>query len=313
MKKTLLNLSFCFVLVFSNCGGKGGEKKEEGKKESTNEKVDEKVNEKATNKGSETDEPAEKGSTDESKAVVTAKSGLAMREEPESTSKLVTLLPTNAIVNIAEKGASVTLKGKKSNWYKVKYGKKEGWAFGAYLRMGDNLKATSNASAATEGDDATKTSFNDVLQKGLVTANSGLTLRSSGNSSGKAVTVAPKNSEVGITQFGENTDVVNGLEGVWCKVRYGTKEGYVFSAYLCLSTASVTAKSGLSIRENPMTDQKLIKVIPFGKEVYLLPPTNYDEPDNVFQNEMGETWYKVRYGKYEGWASAEFLSMDLGC
>lgn len=310
MKKTLLNLSLCGALLLANCGGKEGEKKEADKKETTEKAADKKDEPAGKEEGNKEEGNAKEG---ESKAVVTAKSGLAMRENPESKAKLVTLLPTNAIVNIVEKGESATLKGKKSNWYKVQYGKKEGWAFGAYLRLGDDVKATSNASVATEGDDVTKTSFDDVLQKGLVTAKSGLTLRNSGSATGKPVTVAPKNAEVGITEFGENTDVVNGLEGVWCKVRYGSKEGYVFSAYLCLSTATVTAKSGLSIRENPMTDQKLIKVIPFGKEVYLLPPTNFDEPDNIFQNEMGETWYKVRYGKFEGWASGEFLAMDMGC
>jgi uncharacterized protein YgiM (DUF1202 family) len=307
MRKNLLSIGVCLAIALSSCGGGA---KEEKKTDAS--KDDKKTEQTDKPEGEPKDKGESNAKSDESKAVVIAKSGLSMREEPESTSKMVTLLPANALVSIVEKGSEVTIKGKKAPWYKVKYGKKEGWAFGAYLRMGESVKATADAKAETAGDDATtQTSFDDVLQKGLVVANSGLTLRKEPNAKSASVIVAPKNAEVGITEFGADAETINGLDGVWYKVRYGKKEGYVFSAYLCISMATVNAKSGLTLRDQPDKKAKAITVIPSGKSVYMLPPP--EGADGFVEDANGGVWYKVRYGKYEGWAFAEFLDVDMGC
>ncbi|NJL14062.1 MAG: SH3 domain-containing protein [Microscillaceae bacterium] len=250
----------------------------------------------------------------DNKAVVIARSGLSLRREPDGKSKLVTMLPTNAIVQIVEEGPEATIKGKKGTWYRVNFGDKEGFAFGAYLRKGTRLKATSDASAQTEGGGKEETDFSDVIQKGLITAKSGLTLRKAPSIKSEKITVIPSNEEVGVLEFMEDYKEIDGMYGVWCRVRYGRKEGFLFSAFINLSTVAVIAPSGLTLRESPSRNAKKLTVIPNGKEVYLLPPTDPNEelPDNLYSDEEG-TWYKVRFGKKEGWAFGEFLAIDMGC
>lgn len=311
-----MSVTLCLAITFASCGGK-----EEKKEKTNNDKT-----EKATEKTAKADEPEpandkpEKNTEEpqQEKAVVIAKSGLSLRAEASGKSKLVKLLPTNSIVNILEKGEMATINGKRSPWYRVQYGKYEGYAFGGFLKMGGKLIATTDASVETAGDGrGESTSFGDVLQKGLITAPSGLTLRKSPSQKGASITVIPQNQEVGVLEFLEESMDIDGMQGVWCKVRYGRKEGYLFSAFINFSTATITAKSGLTLRERGSKDSPKITVIPSGKTVYLMPPVINDAgemlDDSFYTDEDGVTWYKVRYGKYEGWASGEYLAMEAGC
>jgi uncharacterized protein YraI len=302
MKKLFLIPVLISSLVFYQCGEKKGQKNET--------KTDDKKTEK-NESGEKSSQGENNNDKDAKEAVVVAKSGLSLRESASPTAKMITLLPSNAVVSVLEKGEEVTLKGKKSNWYKVKYGKSEGFAFGAYLNLGRKLKATNTATAKTASEGGEKTDFTGVAQKALVTANSGLVMRAKPNKSGKQIVTVPKNAEVGVLEFTENFETINNLAGSWCKVRYGKNEGYLFSAYLNFSTASILAKSGLTLRKEPTKDGTKITVIPSNAEVYLL---NDDEFMPITAtDENGGVWYKVRYGNKEGWAFGEFIDMHLGC
>ncbi len=318
MNKRFMSVALCLAITFTNCGGKEGK---EEKKEATNEKT-----EKTAEKTAKTEEPTKDNEKAEDapeevqqeKAVVIAKSGLSLREEPNGKSKLIKLLPTNTIVNVLEKGENATINGKKSAWYKVLYGKYEGYAFGGYLKMGTKLAATTDANVETAGDGkGESTSFSDVLQKGLITAPSGLTLRKTPSAKGASITVIPKNQEVGVLEFLNEMSEIDGMQGTWCKVRYGRKEGYLFSPFINFSTATISAKSGLTLRETAGKEGAKLTVIPSGKTVYLLPPTVNDAgemlEDCFYEDNEGNTWYKVRYGKFEGWASGQYLEMETGC
>ncbi|GAB4410107.1 MAG: hypothetical protein OHK0053_36910 [Microscillaceae bacterium] len=308
MKNFILNFWFPLWLLFlASCGG--------GKDQTATAENATETSEPSAPKDEGESESEESIPPDpNSKAVVIAKSGLSLRQEPDGKSKLVTMLPTNAIVQIVDEGPEATIKGKKGVWYRVHFGDKEGFAFGAYLRKGTHLEATNDASAQTEGGGKEETDFSDVIQKGLITAKSGLTLRKAPSIKSEKITVIPSNEEVGVLEFMEDPKEIDGIEGVWCRVRYGRKEGFLFSPFINLSTAAVIAPSGLTLRESPSKNAKKLTVIPNGKDVYLLPPTDPNEefPDNLYSGEEG-TWYKVRFGQKEGWAFGEFLAMDMGC
>jgi uncharacterized protein YraI len=306
----VLTSALCLALLLSGC------KKESKESEKASEKTESNQTSGETTKEDSSSGNEEKDATDDDKAVVVAKTGLSLRVKPSGKSKLVTLLPTNTIVKILEEGEEATIKGKTASWYKVKFGKKEGWAFGAYLKKGAKVEATNDADAETEGAGGTETDLSSVIQKGLITAPSGLTLRKAPTPRSEKITVIPQNEEVGILEYMDDSKEIDGMYGVWCRVRYGKKEGFLFSPYINLSTATITAKSGLTLRIEPSKESEKIKVIPFGKEVYLMPPTdpNMENPDNVYTDENGGVWYKVRYGKDEGWAFGEFLEIVTeGC
>jgi uncharacterized protein YgiM (DUF1202 family) len=167
------------------------------------------------------------------------------------------------------------------------------------------LQATSDTKTNT-AENEHNTDLDGAIQKALINAKSGLTLRKKPSIKADAITNIPNKEEVAILEFLEKYSTIEGKDGNWCKVRFKDKEGYIFSPYLNFSTATVVAKSGLTLRKSPDKTGDKITVIPNDKEVYIL------DEDAVINEETGEVWYKVRYGKKEGYASAEFLQI-IGC
>lgn len=306
MKKILVMISVVAILsnTLSSCGGKTDKAKEENKtSELSSDKSADKSSEKKEDNSSKVD--VEETTNEAKTAVVTAKSGLTMRTKPSMKSKIIDLIPANGVVEILEKGEAITLKGKESNWYKVRFDDEEGYCFGGYLRMGNKLEATSNTKTNTSENDH-HTNMDGGLQKALISAESGLTLREKPSQKGASIMTIPNKEEVVILEFLEKSSTISGKTGNWCKVRFKNKEGYIFSPYLNFSTATVSAKSGLTLREEPSKEGKKITVIPFDKEVYLL------AEDPIVDEQTGTTWFKVIYGNKEGYASAEFLEI-YGC
>ncbi len=313
MKLKHLSIFALSIMLLSNCGEKAGKKeaeKTDEKSEKTEKKSDENVSQKS-------DEKEEKKSEETNKAVVTAKNGLSLRESSDRKSKLVTVLPSSAIVEIVEKGTEeMSIGSKKAPFHKVKYGKYEGYAFAAYLKTGQKIEVSNNANAKTATENTEKTDFSSVIQKGLVVAKSGLTLREKPDAKSKSLGIIPKNQEIGVIEFLDKFVEIGGISGDWCKVRYGKKEGYLFSGFINFSIAKVKAKSGLKLRKDPNTDGEQITVIPSGADVYMIfTPATDDNAENtdVIDDGTGHLWYKVRYGKYEGYAYGEFLEIEAGC
>ncbi|MCS6820955.1 MAG: SH3 domain-containing protein [Microscillaceae bacterium] len=311
MKKELLALASASLLLMTACGSGGNRNNN-----NTNNQPPINAEQKAQSKEgdaeageSKADKTSSEGNNKD--AVVTAKSGLSLRKSPDFKAKLITVLPANAVVEVIEKDKADELKGKKGNWYKVEYGKYQGYAFGAYLKMGHKLEATNdtkiNTASEAEGGNNVKTNFGDAIQKALVNAKSGLTMRKEPKQSGQKIVTIPRNAEVAILEYTDNFETINDLGGSWCKVRYGKNEGYIFSAYLNFSTASINAKSGLVLRKEPNKNGQRITIIPSNAEVYLI--LNDDFVNITATDESGNIWYKVRYGNFEGWASGQFLNL----
>lgn len=315
MKLKYLSTLIIASMLLSNCGGKSEEKGKDKKSETKSEEK----SEKSENPSSSTEEKSEeqsekKSSSEEEKAVVIAKSGLSLRETSDRKSKLITVLPTNAVVEIVEKGTEdVKIGSKKAPFHKVKYSKYEGYVFGAYLKMGGKIEGSNNADAKTANTNTEATNFGDVIQKGLVIAKSGLTLREQPNTKSKSITVIARNQEIGVLKFLDESVEIKGVYGSWCQVRYGKKEGYLFSGYINFSMAKVSAKSGLKLRKEPSKDSEQITVIPSGADVYLIVTPEGEENTDVVDDGQGHLWYKVRYGKFEGYAYGQFLEIEAGC
>lgn len=66
-------------------------------------------------------------------AIVTATSGLYMRDQPARTGKQLDLISASAEVEVLEIGPEETIDGITAPWKRIKLEKKEGWVFGAYL------------------------------------------------------------------------------------------------------------------------------------------------------------------------------------
>lgn len=84
---------------------------------------------------------------------IDAKVGLNMRLKPSTKSKVVVMIPSNKLVEIIEKHKEkVVIGGKKGRWVKVKYGKKTGWVFDAYLRLARGESRTGEWNLRLRGD-----------------------------------------------------------------------------------------------------------------------------------------------------------------
>lgn len=74
--------------------------------------------------------------SNDTKAIITSKSGLNIRSEPKITSKIVGYIPYNTRIDILdENGPEVVLYNIKSKWYKIKFNTKIGWAFGGFIKF----------------------------------------------------------------------------------------------------------------------------------------------------------------------------------
>ncbi len=86
-----------------------------------------------------------KGNTDKSpsrppdtNAYVTAEHGLRLRTEPNDTAAILLSIPSGGYVEVlAEDGPEQTITGQTANWYKVKFGKEIGWAWGGLIKRID--------------------------------------------------------------------------------------------------------------------------------------------------------------------------------
>lgn len=67
------------------------------------------------------------------KMYVVAASGLRLRDKESVSGNLLATIPYGAEVEFVSKGKAEKIDDKYNNWYKIKWEKKTGWAFGAFL------------------------------------------------------------------------------------------------------------------------------------------------------------------------------------
>ncbi len=84
-------------------------------------------------------------------AIITAASGLSMREKPARTAKLIVKLRQGTKVEIIDKnGPAEQIEGKRSNWFKVNSSGQTGWVFGGFLQENQARPITSKPETAAK-------------------------------------------------------------------------------------------------------------------------------------------------------------------
>lgn len=214
------------------------------------------------------------------------------------------------VVTVVKKGKEVSYISKSGSWYKVKHGGKTGYVSSKYLTKVAPPKKATPKPKATPKATATATKYK---------TSANLNMRTGASTKYKKVTTIPKGKEVSYVS----------KSGSWYKVRYGSKSGYVSSAYLKkVSTAkpapkpvakpapkpvakpkpvvknpatpkAVTATkyyttADLNMRTGASTKYKKVTTVPKGKAV-------------TYVSKSG-TWYKVQYGGKSGYVSSSYLS-----
>ena len=159
------------------------------------------------------------------------------------------------------KNSTVTVLSTSNGWSKVTYGSKTGYAYAAYL-----------------------TSLNS--SKFVVTY--GVNLRTGPSTSYSIIQLIPKGSTV---------DVIS-TTSKWSKVKYNTKTGYVWSAYISPVNSGVSepyyTSSRLNLRSGPSTNYSILLTMPKGASVSV--------------KSIANNWAKVTYSGRTGYASMSYLS-----
>ncbi|OCA84656.1 SH3 domain-containing protein [Bacillus sp. FJAT-27986] len=180
------------------------------------------------------------------------------------------------------KGAKIITSYRIGDWYKTTYGGKTG-----YINMSKFSKTVTSSS----------TSFTDTMFK--TTAN--LNLRKTASTSGEKLDTIPKNTIVTATA----------KSGIWYKVSYNGKTGWVSGTYLAAyssssnNTGSSPSGSGvteniylpiakLNIRASDSTTSAKVGSIP-----------KYTQVKSTYKTSKG--WYRVTYGGVTGYVSGDYL------
>lgn len=191
------------------------------------------------------------------------------------------------LVNIP-KGKTVTYVSKSGTWSKVKYGSKTGFVSTKYLKKVE-AKAPVKAPATPKASAPAPVTY---------TTTDNLNMRSGASTKHKVLVNIPK---------GKTVTYVS-KSGTWFKVKYGTKTGYVSSAYLKKVAVKApvapkapvtkyetvyTTTESLNLRAGTSLTQKVLLTIPKGKTVKFLKKSG--------------TWSQVTYGGKTGYVSTKYL------
>ena len=116
-------------------------------------------------------------------------------------------------------------------------------------------------------------------------------------------------SIIGSLKHGEKITVTD-ENNMWCKLTYNGKTGYISSSFVkneAVSTSpsqpvqpsqkigTVTAASGLNVREGPGTDYKILGRLANGAVI-------------VITGQSG-SWYKIIFGAKEAWVISDFVKV----
>ncbi|MBK3493510.1 SH3 domain-containing protein [Viridibacillus sp. YIM B01967] len=186
----------------------------------------------------------------------TATAKLSLRSKASTKGEILLTIP---------KGKSVSYISKTGSWYKVKYGTKTGYVTTSYIKVTTKTMAVSTFTA---------TNYQTIAK---------VNLRSSSSTKGRTLLSIPKGKTVKATA----------KSGVWYKVTYGGKTGWVsssyvkeYDAYKKTATTNYLTEKTASLRITPSTKKA---------QVYSIPANNTFTSTQSVVNSKGETWYRVSY------------------
>jgi len=223
------------------------------------------------------DDPAQTPSlgAGEIEAIVkTAQTSLNLREQPNTSSRILTTLP---------RGESIVVTNRGTEWCAVRYGGMNGYVMTQYLSFpADQTVTTQPTVYAT-----------------VNTASGALNMRTQATTGSSIVLQIPRLARVGVLEKDDR----------WCRVTYNGSVGYVMASYLAFegdvpedpgqqaepAYAKVTTASGsLNMRERPSTDAKVLTTIPRGTGVAVINRAN--------------GWSQVAYNNLTGYVMEKFLT-----
>jgi uncharacterized protein YraI len=102
--------------------------------------------------------------------------------------------------------------------------------FYIFIQCDGKNSSTQDQKSAEVG--ALETSKEDLDRTRWIIAASGLRMRKGPGSEYDCISLIPYAQKVLLIEEGKDSDIIDGVEGKWCKVRWDNKEGWVFSAYL---------------------------------------------------------------------------------
>jgi len=241
-------------------------------------------------------------------AIVLPESGLNLRTQPSRSSAVIMTLPQGTMLSVTgdERGGMTP----------VSLGGLDGYVATEYVFVATHEQL--NPVTPTPAPTAAPVPTAVPHQTAIVTANSGLKLRTQPNTGSHTLTTMLAGERVTVTG-----DAVSGFY----PVRYGELEGYASAAYLRLEnqalipaptpvptsaptavptqvpqasqivagrTASVTAQSGVNLRADSSTYSDVVATLGYGVDV-------------IVTGNMVSGFYPVRVGTLSGYVSADYL------
>lgn len=224
-----------------------------------------------------------------------ASSMLNVRESRSLSARVLTRLPMGEVVMVTQWGAE---------WCAVEARGVSGYCATAYLRFNEQTTPPQDGDSGSQEGTTTE-------MMAIVLPSDGLNLRAAASRTSSVIMTLPQGTMLSVA--GEEQ---NGM----LPVMLGSVKGYVASEYVyvteeVLSTpaptatpaptqspqaarmATVTAYSGLKLRQSPDMSAATLSTMPYGAVV-----ATYGEEVNGF--------YAVTYGGVSGYASAQYLSFD---
>ncbi len=239
-------------------------------------------------------------------AVVTARSGLTLRKTPKEGYEQAWLLPYHSIIKVNQETSVLeSHHGVMGKWYKASYLDKSGYVFGGYLRLGTAMHPPDSSRQAVEKIFATN--MQGVVERALVNVSNGLMLRKLPTTNAESIVIIPQGEEVGVLQYLKTTEVVEQYWGNWCKVRYGKKEGYLFSGFLTFTKAQVVNEEGAKLRKKANIESKMELWIPANSKVFLL--SDVVVRKGIVGGVTG-VWYKAAYQNKQGYLFSPDLKIQ---
>jgi N-acetylmuramoyl-L-alanine amidase len=160
------------------------------------------------------------------KGIVTASSGLNLRDNPSSSGNLLVTIPT---------GTTIDLTSYQNHWYQTTYQSKTGWVSEEYITLSSTTTNTTSTTTTTQSGDP---------KQGTVTASAGLNLRDAPSSTGNLLATIPSGTTIILSNF----------QNHWYQTTYQAKTGWVSDSYISLTSStnsSTESGSALSIDLTP--------------------------------------------------------------
>lgn len=226
-------------------------------------------------------------------ATVTSKNGgsVRLRQGPGTEYGTIKSVKNGAYVMILQKG---------NGWWKITVDGKVGYMDSDFLTDGIVRKSTSSGSSSSgsssSGSSSSGSSSSSSGGAYAVVSNPGknqkLYLRASASKSSRSLGSYGNGTKVTVLEYGSQ----------WCKVKVGSKTGYMMTDYLTVYNVSSNPTMTVSHPDRTFvylrstaaqTSGNILVKVPHGREVTVLVP--------------GKTWTKVRYNGYTGYMMTRFL------